>query len=156
MYVGFLGISQLVVAQPPHQILDNFVTFRVKTATGALTLAGFTAQPQPVCFVFNPPQPAGNLARPGVTFWANPDPYYSPDGFPLGQTTLAWNAADAEELDIRIGSPGGASVGRQPRYGATAIGRWAPDGTTFFLQDVSGGKPLTAENTLATVRLRVR
>jgi hypothetical protein len=25
------------------------------------------------------------------------------------------------------------------------------DGTTFYLQDVSGGKPLTANNTLATV-----
>jgi hypothetical protein len=31
-----------------------------------------------------------------------------------------------------------------------------PDGMTFYLQDISGGKPLTAENTLATVVLRLQ
>jgi len=140
-----------------NQDTDNFVTFRVNPATGGLTNTGmFTAQAQPVCFVFSPPQPVGNSAKTGVTFWANPDIIYPPDAIPLGETTLAWNAPDASELEIRVGAPNGPSMGSQAKYGTTRTGRWVREGMTFFLQDVSGGKPLTADNTLATVRLAVR
>ena len=33
-------------------------------------------------------------------------------------------------------------------------GQWVRDGTTFYLQNVSKGLPLVAENTIATVTLR--
>ena len=35
--------------------------------------------------------------------------------------------------------------------GSAQTGAWVTDGTTFYLQDVSGGNPLTADYTLATV-----
>ena len=141
-----------------HQNTDSIVTFKVDQVTGRLSPADsfFFGQPQPVCFVFAPPQPAGNTAKPGVTFWANPDPYPVTDSIPLGQTTLAWNAPGASQVEIRIGSPMGRLMAQLGGYGTARTGRWVPNGLTFFLQDVSGGKALTAENTLATVRAGVR
>ena len=35
--------------------------------------------------------------------------------------------------------------------GSAQTGAWVTDGMTFYLQDVTGGKPLTANNTLATL-----
>ena len=35
--------------------------------------------------------------------------------------------------------------------GSQQTGAWVADGTTFYLQDVTGGKPLTADNTLAAL-----
>jgi hypothetical protein len=35
--------------------------------------------------------------------------------------------------------------------GAAQTAAWVPDGMTFYLQDVTGGKTLTADNTLATL-----
>ncbi len=141
-----------------HQNTDSIVTFKVDQQTGRLTPADqfFFGQPQPVCFVFSAPPKAANTARPGVTFWANPDTYPVLDAPPLGQTTLAWNAPGTTDLDIRVGSPTGVSMGRQAPYGSTTTGRWVADGQEFFLQDVSGGKPLTPENTLAIVRVGLR
>ncbi len=141
-----------------HQNTDSIVTFKVNQTTGRLSPADqfFLQQPQPVCFVFSPPPQEGNMARPGVTFWASPDPYPVPDSLALGVTTLAWNAPGATEVEIRIGAPNGVAMGAQWPYGAITTGRWVRNGMMFFLQDVSGGKPLTSENTLATVRVGLR
>jgi 6-phosphogluconolactonase len=141
-----------------HQNTDSIVTFKVDQETGRLSPADqfFLRQPQPVCFVFAPPQPSGNTANAGVTFWANPDPYPVMDSIPWGETTLAWNAPGATEVDIRVGSVDGPSMGVQPRDGTVETGRWVRNGMMFFLQDVSGGRPLTAQNTLATLRVGLR
>jgi hypothetical protein len=47
-------------------------------------------------------------------------------------------------------------MGRQPRHGTATTGQWVSDGLMFYLQDVSDGKPLTAENTLGTVRMQLQ
>jgi hypothetical protein len=36
-----------------------------------------------------------------------------------------------------------------------ATGKWVLDGTKVYLQDVTGGKPLTAEYTIATLTIGV-
>jgi 6-phosphogluconolactonase len=140
-----------------HQNTDNIVTFRVDQATGRLSPTGqFVGAGQPVSIVFlKPPQP-GNTARDGVTFWANPNPIVAGSGSIYGQTTLSWNAPDVSDLEIHIGAPNGPSMGRQLSWGSATTGNWVADGMMFFLQDVSGGKPLDAANTLATVRVSVR
>ena len=140
-----------------HQNTDNIVTFRVDQATGRLTPTGqFIGAGQPVSIVFVTPPQTGTSAKEGVTFHANPNPVFVSDSTGLGQTTLSWNAPDASEVEIRIGSPGGANLGRQLSWGSTTTGKWVADGMMFYLQDVSGGKALTAENTLGTVRVNVR
>jgi len=40
--------------------------------------------------------------------------------------------------------------------GSATTGVWVDNGTQFYLQDVSGGKPVTAANTLAQVTVIVR
>jgi hypothetical protein len=140
-----------------HQNTDNIVAFRLDQATGRLTPTGqFIGAGQPVSIVFVTPQQTGTSAKEGVTFHANPNPVFVSDSTGLGQTTLSWNAPDASEVEIRIGSPSGANLGRQLSWGSTTTGKWVSDGMMFYLQDVSGGKALTAENTLGTVRVNLR
>jgi hypothetical protein len=68
-----------------------------------------------------------------------------------GSTTLSWNAPDAVVVDIRIGSPDGKLVTTWGNRGSLQTGPWVADGMTFYLQDVTSGRPLTADYTLATV-----
>jgi len=93
------------------------------------------------------PPPSGLIA-------AEPNPF-RPDSQGLGQTTLSWQAHGTSKVEIHVNAPDGplfatAGPGRLSR----PTGRWVCDGTTFYLQNVSGGLPLTAENTIATVTLR--
>ena len=91
-------------------------------------------------------QPVNN-----VSFTANPNPITVEDGSGLGQTTLFFNDPAASELQIRVGSPAGPELSDTGNSGQAATGKWITNGTTFYLQDVSNGKPLTSANTAATV-----
>ena len=71
-------------------------------------------------------------------------------------TTISWMAPGAEAVEVRIGSPNGALFAAGSSRGLAQTGLWVPDGMTFYLQDISGGKPLTEENTLATVVVRLQ
>jgi hypothetical protein len=71
-------------------------------------------------------------------------------GFPLGATTLHWNAPGAQSVEVHIGSPNGPLFAAGGNSGSADTGNWVGDGMTFYLQDVTGGKPLTQANTLAT------
>ena len=138
-----------------HQDTDNITSFKVDRTTGRLEMMGnLLGTGQPVCIVFLAPESEGNSAQPGVTFTAVRNPVFrGPNGASI---SLAWNAPAATEVDIRIGAANGTSLGKQGAYGTTTTGQWVTDGMMFYLQDVSGGKPLTAENTLGTVRAVVR
>jgi hypothetical protein len=69
----------------------------------------------------------------------------------VGQTTLSWNAPDAQVIEIHIGSPNGTLYTEQGNRGSIQTGVWVSDGLTFYLQDVTGGNPLTSDYTLATL-----
>jgi SAM-dependent methyltransferase len=93
------------------------------------------------------PRPLGLIA-------AEPNPF-RPDSQGLGQTTLSWLAHGTSKVEIHVNAPDGplfATAG--PSRHSRPTGRWVRDGTTFYLQNVSRGLPLTAENTIATVTLR--
>jgi parallel beta-helix repeat protein len=85
---------------------------------------------------------------------ASPNPIPVSGTTVLGMTTISWMAPGAEAIEVRIGSPIGALFVGGSSRGSARTGPWVPDGMTFYLQDISGGKPLTAENTLATVAVR--
>ena len=68
-----------------------------------------------------------------------------------GTTTISWSAPGAAYIEIHVGSPNGPLFTYDGNQGSAQTGPWVTDGTTFYLQDVSGGKPLTADNTLATL-----
>jgi len=73
-----------------------------------------------------------------------------------GRTTLEWHAPGASAVEVRIGAPDGPLFSASGPAGNAATGLWVQDGTTFFLQDVTGKQALVAEHTLATVRVAVR
>ena len=100
----------------------------------------------------NAPCPAST--PPSLT--ATPNPIPATGSASLGMTTITWMAPGEVAVEVRIGSPNGALFAGGGSRGSAQTGLWVPDGMTFYLQDISGGKPLTAENTLATVVVRLQ
>lgn len=100
----------------------------------------------------NAPCPAVGL--PSLT--ASPNPIPVAGAGIHGITTITWMAPGAEAVEVRIGSPNGPLFVAGGKRGSAQTGLWAFDGMTFYLQDVSGGKPLTRENSLATVVIRLQ
>jgi hypothetical protein len=92
------------------------------------------------------PGVAGNAAS--LTASPNPIPV---TGKADGATTISWNAPNAATVEIHIGSPNGPLFVQWGNSGSAQTASWVTDGTTFYLQDVTGGKPLTVDNTLATL-----
>jgi SAM-dependent methyltransferase len=85
---------------------------------------------------------------------AEPNPF-RPDSQGVGQTTLSWLAHGASKVEVRLNAPDGPLFARHgPGRHSQPTGQWVRDGTTFYLQNVSKGLPLIAENTIATVTLR--
>ena len=91
----------------------------------------------------------------GTSLTASPNPIPVTGSSLYGKTTISWSATDVGDVQIRIGSPNGPLFANGNR-GSAETGLWVADGLTFYLQDVSGGKPLTAENTLATLVVRLQ
>jgi hypothetical protein len=84
----------------------------------------------------------------GATLTATPNPI-PVTGNAAGTTSISWSAPTAQIIQIRVGSPTGPLFTNNLNTGSMTTGPWVTDGTTFFLQDVTGNKPLTAANTLA-------
>ncbi len=85
---------------------------------------------------------------------AEPNPF-RPDSKGLGQTTLSWLAYGTSKVEVRINAPDGRVLARKgPGRHSQPTGQWVRDGTTFYLQNVSKGLPLTAENTIAVVTVK--
>lgn len=85
---------------------------------------------------------------------ANPDPFVA-DSRGVGQTSLAWTSYGTSAVEIHVNAPdGNRFTGSGPGSFSAATGHWLRDGMTFFLQDVSNGRPLTSANTLAQVTVK--
>ena len=86
---------------------------------------------------------------------ASPNPIVVCDGSGQGTTKLTWSASGATSLEVHIGSPTGTLFAQSGFSGSKTTDNTVTNGTVFYLQDVSGGLPLTAANTLATVTVTV-
>lgn len=85
---------------------------------------------------------------------AEPNPF-SADSQGVGQTTLSWMTYGTSKVEVRVDAPDGDLFARTgPGRHSQPTGKWVRYGTTFYLQDASGGLPLTTENTIGMVRLR--
>jgi hypothetical protein len=89
------------------------------------------------------------------TINAIPNPISVPLGVTVGATTITWNSTQASTVEVHIGAPNGVLFGGGGPTGSAQTGPWVTDGMTFYLQDTTGGNPLTAANTLATVVVHV-
>ena len=92
----------------------------------------------------------------GAAIQAAPNPIQVCDGSGLGITTLHYKfLPPVKTVDVRIGSPSGPQMAHSTIEMSSTTGKWVNDGMIFYLQDVSDGKPLTPENTLATVTVKL-
>jgi hypothetical protein len=105
---------------------------------------GFPYRALPVETLFGEVPASGT----GASLTASPNPI-PVMGAADGTTTISWNAPNASYIEIHVGSPNGPLFASAGNQGSAQTGPWVADGMTFYLQD--GGKPLTANNTLATL-----
>jgi len=101
-------------------------------------------------FATNNPQP---LNSPTASVIADPNPLIVDPPAP-GQVTLSWKSYGTRRVEIHVDDPNGKMfAGSGPGCFSKKTGQWARVGMTFYLQNVSNGLPLTADNTLAKVTL---
>ena len=93
--------------------------------------------------------------RNGATLTAFPNPI-PVTGSADGTTMVTWNAPNAQFIEIHIGSPSGPLFTYDGNRGSIQTGPWVSDGLTLYMQDVTGGLPLTAANTLAVLVLHTQ
>jgi len=108
--------------------------------------SGFPYRALPVETLFGEVSASGN----GPSLTASPNPIQA-TGAAYGTTTITWNAPNTANVEIHVSSPNGPLFASGGNQGSQQTGAWVADGTTFYLQDVTGGKPLTASNTLAAL-----
>ena len=90
-----------------------------------------------------------------ITASPNPIHLQLSDYSRVGVTTVSWTSAGTRTVEVRVGAPDGPLFSRTGPSGTAITGKWVGDGMVFYLQDVSGGLPLTFANTLATIVVNV-
>ena len=85
---------------------------------------------------------------------AEPNPF-QPDSLGVGETTITWMTYATSKVEVHVGAPDGLLFARSgPGRFTQATGHWVRDGTTFYLQNISGGSPLKPEHTIEIVTVR--
>ena len=92
----------------------------------------------------------------GGTLTASPNPIPVSSGSPDGVTTLTWSSPLSSVIESHIGSPTGPLFTHNITAGSMTTGSWVTNGMVFYLQDVSNGKPLNSDGTLATVTVTLQ
>jgi hypothetical protein len=108
------------------------------------------------------PPPSSPLATPplqarNATLTADPNPIKVCDGSGLGVTTLTYSFQPPVAVTkVCVSSPScTATMATAVSGGRVTTGKWVGNETVFYLQDVTGGRALAPENTLATATIRV-
>lgn len=89
------------------------------------------------------------------TITVYPEPIVASGREGLGVAKLHWSSAGTDRVEVHVGAPNGPLLSLSGQAGSAITGKWVYDGMTFFLQDVTGGKSCTHENTLSTATARV-
>jgi len=99
-------------------------------------------------------EPLSKNPRPLGLIAAEPNPF-RPDSQGQGRARVSWMTYATSKVEVHLDAPEGPLFARSgPGIFSQETGQWVRDGTTFYLQNVSRGLPLTQENTIATVVLR--
>ena len=99
----------------------------------------------------NPVSLSPKKPKAAATITANPNPIRVCDGSGLGITTIFFTFAESDLVEIHVNSPTGDLFAKPAASGSAMTEKWVTNGMVFFLQDVTDGRPLTAENTVGTV-----
>ena len=99
-------------------------------------------------------EPLTISSRPLGLITASPNPIH-PDAQGQGQTTVSWMSYSTNKVEVHVDAPDGLLFARSgPGIFSQETGQWVRDGTKLYLQNVSRGLPLTAENTIAVVTIK--
>ena len=126
---------------------------QVKSFTTFLLIATLLAVSS--CSTIKKNQPATSSKAQGPSITADPNPIKVCDGSGVGITKLSWTASGPETVEVRVGRPDGDLFAQTTPTSTADTGKWVTDGMTFYLQDATSGKPLTAKNTLAKVTVKL-
>ena len=141
-----------LIGNPPLQVAVDHTSGPAADIVNLASAGANTFQANICLTSVNAPCPAP--IPPSLT--ANPNPIPVTGGTGLGMTTISWMAPSAEAVEVRVNRPDGVLFVSGGNRGSAQTGLWVADGMTFYLQDVSGGKPLNEENTLSTVVVRLQ
>jgi hypothetical protein len=86
---------------------------------------------------------------------ADPAHIRQPDGTGVGITELLWKVPPGLSFEIHVNAPDGPLFSKGTKSGSARTEKWVKNGTKFFLQDRTGGKELTPQNTLAQIEIKV-
>ncbi len=90
-----------------------------------------------------------------ATLLANPARPVDSDGSGLAEIELTWTVSPARACQVRVGAPDGKLFAVAFGPGSAKTEKWVRNGMKFYLQDVSAGRSLTHENTLAEVTVEL-
>jgi glucose/arabinose dehydrogenase len=94
--------------------------------------------------------------QPQASISASPNPISVTDGTGIGITTVSWTSSGVSAVEVHVNSPSGPLFARSGAGSFSSVtAKWVVNGTTFYLQNVSSGLPLTAANTLGSVVVNV-
>jgi hypothetical protein len=79
---------------------------------------------------------------------AHPNPVPVRDYSTEAVATLSWVSENTQSVEVHVDAPDGPLLSSTGPQGEKTTEKWVSNGMVFYLQDVSGGKPLTRENTL--------
>jgi hypothetical protein len=133
------------------QVLNGLVYDFVSWSDGGGRFHNFYAPPTATGYVAN------FLKRPGYgSITADPNPIHVNDGSGKGATTLYWFSGQTNEVEVRLGAPGGQLIARSGAGSFSQLtNKSIGDGTKIYLQDVSNNQPLRRAYTLDSVTLHV-
>lgn len=73
----------------------------------------------------------------------------------VGTALISWVAPNAVRVEVHVGSPTGPLFSISGNHGWEETRAWGGEGTTSYLQDVSGGTTASPANTIATTVVHV-
>lgn len=143
-------ISVSVVDANSYALLTTLTAGQIVPAPGVSQTTHSVAADADNNEVLVPVTHAGvQVWRNGATITATPNPT-QPTGSGLGSALISWVAPNAVRVEVHVGSPTGPLFSVSGNRGWEMTGAWVGEGTTFYLQDVSGGAMPSAANTIAT------
>jgi parallel beta-helix repeat protein len=144
--------GNVALGNPPLQVAVDHTSGAGADIVNRATAGANNFQSNVCITSVNAPCPA--VTAPSLTASPNPIPVTGTAFF--GMTVLSWLAPAVETVEVHVNRPDGPLFAQGGSRGSSQTGIWVPDGMTFYLQDVSGGKPLTEANTLATVVVQLQ
>ena len=73
----------------------------------------------------------------------------------MTKMTRRCKGAGATTVEVHVNSPSGDLLARGGPNGTATTGKWVTYKTVFYLQEVSDGKSLPRDNTLATLAIKL-